>query len=81
MLASMENDTMTTADLADPTVVPRRNAPGDRRNHGQMEAGDTLAFESANACFGELHSIPGITQHILTAQLRELGARQQSVLI
>ena len=49
MLASMEKDTMTTADLADPTVVPRRNAPGDRRNHGQMEAGDTLAFESANA--------------------------------
>ena len=72
---------MTIVDLADPTVVraEMRRAIGAITGKWKLEIPWLLNRRTHR--FGELRSIPGITQHILTAQLREFGARQQSVLI
>ncbi|WP_074824599.1 MULTISPECIES: winged helix-turn-helix transcriptional regulator [Bradyrhizobium] len=70
----MEKDTMTIADLADATVVraEMRRAIGAITGKWKLEI--LWLLNRRTHRFGELRSIPGITQHILTAQLRELEA-------
>lgn len=74
MLASMEKDTKTVADLADPTVVraEMRRAIGAITGKSKLEI--LWLLNQRTHRFGKLRSIPGITQHILTTQLRELEA-------